>query len=79
MAGMIKDHDSQVVCSSPVLDAIMVMDENASPTRLIDIKDKHGIDHEVWNLQIGTLLGVKPIKRELYRVPTERVYPGPAR
>ncbi|MCV6596606.1 MAG: hypothetical protein OIF40_05910 [Mangrovicoccus sp.] len=79
MAGMIKEHDSQVVCSRPVLDAIMVMDENASPTRLKDIKDKHGLEHEVWNLQIGGLLGVKPIKRELHRVPTERVYPGPAR
>ncbi|MDX8347389.1 hypothetical protein SLH49_05255 [Cognatiyoonia sp. IB215446] len=79
MSGMIKEHDAQVVCSRSVLDAIMVMDKLASATRLKDIKDKHGIEHEVWNLHVGTLLGVKPIKRELHGEPTMRVYPGPSR
>ena len=77
MAGMIKEHDSQVVCSRPVLDAIMVMDTNASPTRLRDIKDKHDLNHEVWNLNIEPILGVKPVKRELHPEPPARVYPGP--
>ncbi len=79
MAGMIKDHNSQVVSSRPVLDAIMIMDENVSATRLEDIVDKHGIKHEVWNLKIDPVLGVTPIEKELYPEPLLRVYPGPSR
>ena len=76
MAGMLKDHDRQVVCSRPVLDAIMAIDRAASATRLKDITDKHGHKHEVWNLLVDPILGVKPIERELYPEPTLRVYPG---
>lgn len=78
MAGMIKDHDCQVVCSRPVLDALMLMDEMVSPTRLKDIKDKHGHSHEVWNLLISPVLGVKPIQKELYPDSLLRPYSGSA-
>jgi hypothetical protein len=79
MAGMIKEHNCQVVCSRPVLDSLMIMDEHASATRLKDTVDKHGINHEVWNLRIDPILGVKPIEKELYPEPTQRVYPGSSR
>lgn len=79
LSGMIKEHDCQAVCSRPVLDAIMIMDENVSATRLKDTIDKHGLKHEVWNLRIYPILGVKPIHKELYPEPALRVYPGPSR
>lgn len=79
MAGMIKDHDCQVVSSRPVLDAIMIMDDNVSATRLNDIIDKHGHRHEVWNLRVDPILGVRPVEKELYSEPTLRVYPGSSR
>ena len=75
MAGMIKDHQSQVICSRPTLDALMSMDMTVSPTRLKDTTDKHGHMHEVWNLRILPFLGVDPVSKELYPEALLRVYP----
>lgn len=76
MAGMIKDHTQQVVCSRPVLDALMMMDQNVSATRLRDVVDKHGNPHEVWNIKIVPVLGTIPIDKELFAEPLLRIYPG---
>jgi hypothetical protein len=75
MAGMIKDHEAQAICSRPILDALMAMDLLVSATRLKDIEDKHGHLHEVWNLRISPTLGVDPIAKELHPEPLLRVYP----
>ncbi len=75
MAGMIKEHDRQVICSRPVLDDLFQMDNHVSPTRLKDIEDKHSHMHEVWNLFIHPTLGVKPIEKELFPDPFLRIYP----
>ena len=75
MAGMIKDHQSQVICSRPTLDALMSMDMTVSATRLKDTQDKHGHMHEVWNLRILPFLGVDPVSKELYPEALLRVYP----
>lgn len=79
MAGMIKEHSAQVVCSRPVLDTILRMDRSVSATRLRDTIDKHGQQHQVWNLRIDPLLGVAPISKELYPDALLRVHPGSER
>lgn len=79
MAGMIKEHDCQVVASRPILEGLMAMDDHVSATRLEDITDKHGLKHEVWNLRIEPTLGVKPINKEMNKDPMQRVYLGPDR
>lgn len=74
LSGMSKNHREQVVCSRPILDKMMALDETVSAVRLQDITDKHGNMHQVWNVQRSPGLGVCPSNTELHSDPLLRYY-----
>ena len=74
MAGMAKEHKQQVVCSRPVIERIMALDDTVVATRLRDTKDKHGLAHEAWNISRSPGFGVAPLNHEVHQDPLQRFY-----
>ncbi|HEY5723181.1 MAG TPA: hypothetical protein VIT45_12745 [Allosphingosinicella sp.] len=72
LTGMSRKHESQVVCSGEFFKAISTLDEVAKAVRLRDIEDKHGGQHEVWNLRREPGFGVHPDEPEKHLHPLKR-------
>lgn len=68
LAGMARD-PGRVVCSKAFLDRATALNPVVTAIRLKDVKDKHGLAHEVYNLHRIPGLGLQPNAIELYQHP----------
>ncbi|MEI9899140.1 MAG: hypothetical protein WDN31_02345 [Hyphomicrobium sp.] len=68
---MNRRYHNQVVASRAYLEKIAYPNLTVTPLRLPDYIDKHGVRHEVWNIQKEPVFGVRPDAKDLYEEPTE--------
>jgi hypothetical protein len=72
LSGMNRKNGNQVVCSGEFFRKLNTLDEVVKSVRLRDVKDKHGGNHEVWNIRREPGFGVQPEDSEKHQHPLKR-------